>query len=102
MATASTLEPRVEALLAELFEQDRAKLETLDVPPLLDVRLNGIAPDSPLLRIPQARHNHSSDRSAVGLVGTLLAHRAKEAGIDRVRMPVRKAPFAMQRLLLVA
>ena len=89
MATASTLEPRVEAALAELFQQDRAKLDTLDVPGLLDGRLNGISADSELLRIPHTRHNHSSDRSAVGLVGTLLAHRAKEAGIDRVRMPVR-------------
>ncbi len=83
------MEPRVEAVLAELFEQDRAKLETLDIPGLLDTRLNGISADSDLLRIPSTRHNHSSDRSAVGLVGTLLARRAKEAGIDRVRMPVR-------------
>ena len=89
VATASTLEPRVEALLAELFEQDRAKLQTLDAPALLDARLDGIAPDSALLQVPSSRHNHSSDRSAVGLIGTLLAHRAKEAGIDRVRMPVR-------------
>ena len=89
MATASTLEPRVGALLAELFEQDRTKLETLDFPGLLDSRLNGISADSELLRVPRTRHNHSSDRSAVGLVGTLLAQRAKEAGIDRVRMPVR-------------
>lgn len=96
MATASTLEPRVGALLGKLFAQDRAKLETLEVPALLDFRLDGISADSALLRIPQTRHNHSSDRSAVGLVGILLAHRAKEAGIDRVRMPVRYSSFNCQ------
>ena len=101
MATASTLEPRVEALLAKLFTQDRAKLETLDFPALLDFRLDGISADSALLRVPQTRHNHSSDRSAVGLVGTLLAHRAKEAGIDRVRMPVRCPFFICQPPLLL-
>ena len=88
MATASTLEPRVQALLAELFEQDKAKLKSLDSAELSDFRLQAISPDSLLFTVPEGRHNHSSDRSAVGLVGTLLAQRAKEAGIDSVRMPV--------------
>ena len=68
VASASTLEPRVKEILAGLFEQDRQRLESLDMAELRDFRLEAIAPESPLLSVPPSRNNHCSDRSAVALV----------------------------------
>jgi len=68
VASASTLEPRVKEILAGMFEQDRQRLESLDMAELRDFRLEAIAPESPLLSVPPSRNNHCSDRSAVALV----------------------------------
>ena len=88
VASASTLEPQVQELLAEADKADRGAIQGLDASALADYRLQHVPADSALFEVTD-RHRNTADRSAVCLVATFLAHRAKEAGVDAVRMPVR-------------
>ena len=77
----------MQELLAEADKADRGAIQGLDASALADYRLQHVPADSALFEVTD-RHRNTADRSAVCLVATFLAHRAKEAGIDSVRMPV--------------
>jgi len=91
VATASTKEARVQRALAARWHADAARVASLDAPATLalDARTAGVSAPELLPDAEGRRGVHTADRHAVGLVATLLAERAQEAGVRDVRSGVR-------------
>eukprot|EP01047_Picozoa_sp_COSAG01_P045398 COSAG01_NODE_4178_length_5265_cov_17.430649_7_plen_241_part_00 len=90
VVSASTLEPWLVGMLDRRHMQDMARVATVDCAATVDYRLQHIAADSALFA-DSSRYRSTADKSAVSLVASVLAHRALEAGVEEVRMPVRRS-----------